>query len=260
MNFKAKFIVIFAVIGLLIFLNFQGWLEAPKSFVFRIFSPFQKISSGVGHKTADFFGIFFRAKFLKEQNQKLQEENLRLLAEVARIASFEQENIFLQKELGLKKEPAFDFILADVVGSDIQNFNQLIFINKGATDGVKTGQAVVLAGRILAGLVKEVYQKNSKIETIFNFSGRFNVITEKSRASGVIVAQSSGVFMDLIDPQKNVMPGERVLTSGSAGIFPKGLLVGEISKIVNRDNQILKQAQISLPYNIKEIERVLVIK
>lgn len=254
-----KFIFIFAAIGLFIFFNFLGWLESPKSIVYRIFSPFQEISSVLGRKTADFFDIFFRARFLMEQNQKLQEENLNLLAEVTRLASLEQENVLLQKELGLKKEPSFEFILADVVGSDIQNYSHLIFINKGAADGVKVDQAAVLAGRILVGLVKEVYDKNATIETIFNLSGRFNVITEKSRVKGVVVAKSSGVFMDLIDPQKQVILGERVLTS-AAGIFPKGLLIGEISEFINKDNQILKQARISLPYNIKEIEQVLIIK
>ena len=251
--------MIFAAIGLLIFFDFLGWLEPSKSIVYKAFSPFQKISSAFGRETANFFGLFFRARFLTEQNQKLREENISLLAEVTRLASLERENAFLQKELGLKKEPDFDFILSDVVGSDIQNYSHLIFVNKGASDGVKTGQAAVLAGRILVGLVREVYDKNSKIETIFNFSGRFNVVTEKSRVSGVVVAQSSGIFMDLIDPQKQVMPGEKALTSGSAGIFPKGLLVGEISEFVNRDNQILKQARISLPYSVKEIERVLII-
>ncbi len=252
--------MIFAAIGLLIFFNFWGWLEPLKSVVYGIFSPFQEISSAFGRKVADFVGVFFRAKFLTEQNQKLREENLRLAAEVARLASLERENEFLQKEIGLKKESGFDFILADVVGSDIQNYSHLVFVNKGTSDGVKSGQAAVLAGRILVGAVKEVYDKNSKIETILNFSGRFNVLTENSRVAGVVVAQNSGVFMDLIDPQKQVMPGENVLTSGTAGVFPKGLLVGKISEIINKDNQILKQARISLPYNIKEIEQVLIIK
>lgn len=260
MKHLTKFTLIFTAIGLLIFFNFQGWLESSKSLVYRIFSPFQKISLNASRQTADFFSIFFRARSLREQNLKLKEENWRLFSEAAKVSSLEQENIFLRKELGLKQEPHFDFILADVVGSDIYNYNQLLFINKGTDDGVRTGQAAVLAGRMLVGLVKDVYKKNSKIETIFNFSSRINVVTEKSRVPGVLVAQSSGVFMDLIDPQKSVALGERLLTAGSIDTIPKGLLAGEIAEIIDKDNQILKQARVSVPYNIKEIERVLIIK
>lgn len=255
-----KFILIFVAIGLIVFFNAQGWLQSPKSIVYRVFSPFQKISSALGRQAADFFGIFFRVKFLTEQNQKLREENLRLLAEINRLSLLDKENELLKKELNLKKESGLDFVLADIVGSDIRNYSHLIFVNKGSVDGVKTGQAAVLADRIFVGLVKEVYDKSSKIETIFNFSARFNVITEKSRVAGVVIAKNSGVFMDLIDPQKEVIVGEKVLTSGTGDVFPKGLLVGEINEIINRDNQIFKQAQIAIPYNIKEIERVLIIK
>ncbi len=255
----AKSIIILAVIGLAVFFNSRGLLEAPKSVAYRIFLPFQKVSSVFSRRTADLFDIFFRLKDLKLQNKRLIEENQHLLSEIAGLNLIESENIFLRKEIGLKDEPKFDFILADVVGSDIQNAGQLLFIDKGELDGVKAGQVAILAGRILLGRVAEVYKKTSKIETIFNFQSRINVITQNSRVSGVIVASHAGILMDLIDPRKTIIPGERVSTSGSTGIFPKGLLVGEISEVIHRDNQIFQQAKVAPPYDIMDIEKVLII-
>ncbi|MDP1629136.1 MAG: rod shape-determining protein MreC [bacterium] len=254
---RVKIIIVAAVIGLAVFFN--SFLETPKNFIYGIFLPFQKASSVLSRGTADFFEIFFRLKDLKVQNKRLMEENQHLLSEIAGLNLLELENNFLRKEVGLKSEPKFEFILADVIGLDIQNAFQSLFIDKGEQDGVRIGQTVILAGRILLGRVAEVYKKTSKIETVFNFQSRVNVITQNSRVSGVIAANYPGILMDLIDPRKTIIPGERILTSGSAGIFPKGLLVGEISEVIRRDNQIFQQAKISVPYDIRGLESVLII-
>jgi rod shape-determining protein MreC len=86
-------------------------------------------------------------------------------------------------------------------------------------------------------------------------------ITLSSRSQG-LVRGSYGfdVILEEIDQADDVAIGEDVITSGVGGRYPEGLLIGSVRKVESQKNKIFKSATLKLPFEIRKLERVFVIR
>ena len=270
---KGKNLIIFIVgVSLILALNFFQ-KEVKNSFYF-ISSPIQKILWQAGAKTYDFFETVFEIKNLKRENETLKSKNQELISENIILKELKRENEDLRKALEIDLKKDFDLILSDVIGKDA--LQDAILINKGYKDGISENLPVITSQKTLLGKIDEVYKNFSRVLLISDKNSSFNTeiialelfgeTTDKesaefkAEAQGVVRGEGNfRVILDLVSRETEIKAGDLVLTTGSEGIFPKGLLVGKIKKVQKDDIAPFRKAEIEPAFDIKGLNKVFII-
>lgn len=240
-----SFMLAVILVLLLIFLNSQGLLEGSKDIVYKIFSPVQKFFYRTSGESFNYFSALFSLGKLVDRNQSLQEDNLKLQSEIVSLREQARENEALRRQLNADLPKNFQFILTNAIGRCPDNFNQCFFIDRGQKSGIKVGSAVTLAGGILVGKVAEVNQNNAKVILLSDPTSAVNVLTQRTRVSGVLKGdRGMGLIFDMMPQDSQIEIGEPVITAGLENGFPRGLLVGEIETIISSDAEAFKRARV----------------
>ncbi len=204
---------------------------------------------------------FFRISQIKNQNENLKSENIILKSENAKLEEVKNENRILRDQLDLKEEKGnFDLIASDVVGVGVDDFNEIIVINKGKKDGVRKNSAVI-SEQFLIGRVINIYPNSSQVQLITSVDSIVNGLIQESRAKGIVKGEIGyGLKMESITKKAEVREGQTVITSGLGGGFPKGLIIGYVDEVLSSQGDIFSSANLVNPINFNDLEIVFVIK
>ena len=201
---------------------------------------------------------------LRQRNLELEQRVNQLTIENLRLAEVETENEQLRSLLKFAQtNPSFDVrggqIIARAIGDGANPFTHPIQIDLGRTHGLVVGMPVV-TDRGLVGRIANVYPHSSDILLINDPRSNINVMTQASRAHGVIRGRVGQLpIMELIPPDVKISEGEIVITSGLGGHFPKGLVVGQIVEVIRNDDLMFQSAIIQPTVDFDRMELVLVI-
>lgn len=163
-------------------------------------------------------------KELKTKNEWLRLEKQQLRRALARF-SREEEVLAYQKEI-----PS-ETILASVIGMGVNPNAHEIIVDKGRRAGVKPGMAVVTADGAV-GKVQVAHGSSSLVLLISDVDSGVGVLLKNSRARGIVKGTGGPECrLEYIDAEVQVAVGETVYTSGEDRVFPKGLPVGEVTRV-----------------------------
>lgn len=262
-NNLLKFLI--GAVALLIFifiLNF--FTPAIKNSFYAMSSPIQKLFWNSGESSSTFLGSLLNAGSIFKENEKLKQENQKLLYQVAFLRSIEQANK-AQSDVSLScQDSGFKLIMAGVTGLED---NDILSINKGSADGIKEGMPVINQQNVLFGKVSKVYKNFSKVMLISSKNSVINVKVQQElqdpvppEIDGVVKGNGGlGAFLDLIPVSDNINPQDILVTSSVEKSFPKDLLVAKINKVQKDDQKPFQQAEISLFLNVKASDNLFVI-
>ncbi len=259
--FRHPFILSLLIIAVFIFLNSQGWLKIPQDIFFQLTAPGQKIIHQFSLKFNSLISFLSSINNLNQENIKLNQENQELLDEISQLKEMAQENEFLRQQIGLASSEPRQLILANIIGQDSSGLGKYFLINKGAKDGVKEKAAVISAGNLLLGQVIETTNSFSKIQLITDPNSRINALIQESRITGLVRGgRGLNLTIDLLPQGKTIEQGQTIITSGLAGFFPPGLLIGQIERVISSQVQISQTAKIKPVVDFNKLEKVFVIK
>ncbi len=262
-NLTFKFIIAAFIVTFIAgfsFFNFKGFFSGPKSLVAGIFSPAQKFLYVSGGRVSNYFGSLFSLNQIISQNQQLKDENSKLQTDLSRSQEIERENGLLKQQLNLAQSDKLHLVLANVIGLDPVNFSQSALIDKGSDSGIKVGMPATSASGVLVGRVSEAGQTTSKIQLLTDINSAVNVVSQKTRSTGILKSnQGHEIIMEMIPQKSSIEVGEQVMTSGLGGGLPKGILVGEIESIISNDVEAFKKAKIKPATDINNLESVFII-
>ncbi|WP_346355912.1 rod shape-determining protein MreC [Azotosporobacter soli] len=199
-----------------------------------------------------------------EENQALKAERDKLRQEVLERSEVEAENIRLRSMLEYKRSaPQFDMVIAAIIARDPGTWTQSIIINKGSADGIAKDMPVVTA-QGLVGNVVSVHNSTARIQLMLDPRSAVGAIVQRpeSRVAAIVEGNGNDPFqpkMVNIPRDADIIKGDRIVTSGYGGIYPKGLLVGEVKDVVNNEGGLLKLAVIHPAVNFNQLEEVSVI-
>jgi len=136
-------------------------------------------------------------------------------------------------------------ISATIIQRSTENFTNSLVINIGSNDGVELGDAVI-SSEGLIGKVSSV-SENTSIVLLLTTELEINKITVKiqvdpSKTSEAILEKydpnTQSYSLKLLDTNSSITEGMKVISSGSGGLFPSGLLVGTVNHVENLPNAI----------------------
>lgn len=230
---------------------------------FNIFvMPMQNGLTYLKNKIAGNKDFFTDVGNLKEENKKLKEENEKLQESLRELEIIKSENETLKEYVNLKDKFAdFSTIPGYVINKDISNYSNTIIINVGSKDGIEVNMPVISENG-LVGHVISTTTYTSKVQTIVDSASSISCKLTSSGdtiiAKGTLDKESS-LKATYIPTEATVMQGDTLETSGIGGIYPKGILIGTINKVVNTKNITDRYALIETAVNFSKLDSILVI-
>lgn len=227
-------------------------------------TPIQNAVTTISDKAGDFGAIFSEHDKLVSENEELKKEIEKLKEQARKGEQASLENEALKGMLGIKEQnPDFVFCPALVVASDQSGYSYTVTLNKGAVDGIKTRDVVITEDGV-AGYVTEVGTTWCKVTTILDSSCEMGVMITRTQDIGVLegdfsLAADGLCRVSYLSNEVSLNSGDSVVTSGIGGVFPAGLLVGNVQEIKPETHGISQYAVTSPAVDIAELDNVFVI-
>lgn len=166
---------------------------------------------------------------LFEQNEELRRELQQMKAWREAALQLEQENAQLLGLNNVRIEPELTFITGVVSADSGSPFRRSVLLNVGAEDGVQDGWAT-MDGLGLVGRIAGTAPTITRVLLLTDPSSRVPVVLQPSGQRAMLVGDNSAApLIDFIEAPEQVRAGDRVVTSGDGGLFPSGLLAGQVS-------------------------------
>lgn len=216
----------------------------------------QSSRSGVGWIWENYFDL----RHVRQQNQDLQAEVNQLRLEQAELLEDAREGQRLEALEGFQQKYLYKTIPAQVIGGSGTDLSRVLYLDKGKDAGLARDMAVVTPDGIV-GKIREVYPHSAQVLLINDQSSGAGVILEQTRIRGILRGNAEGqpAVVNILADQR-IKPGEKVLTAGGDEIFPRGLSVGTIAKIVpDPDRDGFVQAIIHPAARLNGLDEVLII-
>ena len=169
---------------------------------------------------------------VRKQNQDLQKTIDRLRLEQAALLEDAREGQRLQALLKFQQKYIYKTVAAQAIGSSGSQQSRVIYIDKGSADGLARDMAVITPNGIV-GKVREAFSNTAQVLVINDQTSGAGVILESTRVRGILRGNASGQpeIVDILS-DKRIQKGENVLTAGGDQIFPRGLPVGVVDRVV----------------------------
>lgn len=249
---------------LLMALQLTGRLRGVQSFITQLTTPAQAGTTGVTSGVTDAVDFVLALRTLRQRNTELEQQNSSLLVEVFSLREVERENQVLREMLDFaRSRPGLELrgaqIVARVIGQESNNFLNYIMLDLGQRHGIEVGMPVV-TDQGLVGRISEVTDATSKVLLITDTGSSVNAILQSSRLPGILRGNPGGdLIMDFIPQGAIFSVGEVVLTSGLGGRFPKGIPIGQVIEIRQRDIEVFQQAVVRPTVDFDSLELVTVV-
>ena len=228
-------------------------------------TPFERL---IVHSQGGLYGIWHNYLYLRgvrQENRDLKAEIERMKLEQVQLSEDATQAHRLQALLAFKDHYSIQTLPAQVIGSGGSEQSRVVWLDKGSKDGLKSQMAVITSGGVV-GKILQVYGSTAQVLLINDQTSGLGAILENARAQageqgrvhGTVRGNPSGeTVMEKVLLGEDVQPGDRVLTSGGDGIFPKGLPVGQVLKVSQADSFL--KIRLHPAADLSRLEEVLVV-
>ncbi len=184
-------------------------------------------------------------KDISHENEDLHAAADKYAAAEAHIQALESENDTLRKAAGLSARIKRSMIPAGIFNVSLSPNGYRALINKGQTDGVAVGQAVISSEGMLIGKVSAVFSSSSQVMLTSDpeFSATVKVLN--GSVSGILRgAMTEGLTLDLVTQSDDIIEGNTLVTTGD-DLIPSGLTAGVVRHVENNDTQLFKKVKVN---------------
>lgn len=220
------------------------------------------VSSAGEFVTRPVRGLFAWASDLgvsRSQLEELRQQNQRLRTRVAELEESRLENERLRSLVELAQAQDLDSVAARVIGRPTNSWEGTIIIDRGSSDGITAGMPVIGAGGLL-GQTVSVTGGSARVRLITDQRSGVAAMIQRSRAEGIVRGSIDGsLTFDFVSTETTLTPGDVVITSGMGGVYPKGIVIGEVTDVRLLENSLFQEIDLEAAARLTGLEEVLVI-
>lgn len=234
-----------------------GFLKFPKTLLQTVTVPIQygiyKSGLNLG-KQVEFIFLVRRASL---ENKALKSQLGELMTQNADLQKQLRETQSLVDAYNKLSPQTYDLLPARVISS-----SRYLTLDKGENDGIKLGEVVVYKDNYL-GQIKSISSKTSQILLMEDPDSKIAAFSQGdgTHAKGILEGQfGSESLMDKILHQEKVNVGDLVYSEGSEGLLPRGLILGKVTQVFERQNEVFQQAKVEPLFKPEELGVVFIIR
>jgi rod shape-determining protein MreC len=202
---------------------------------FSVFAAVQRVTGSVSGGLGNLWRHYLALGGVARENEALRRQMAdlegALLAERA-VASQARD---LEDALNLQKSLAVGTLAARVIAGDPASdaLTLTVTIDRGSADGVAADMAVMAAQGVVGRVINRPAPHASQVQLLVSRTAAAGAVIERADAGGGIVVGTAGdppLQMRYLSDVREVHPGDRVVTSGQDGVFPRGFLIGWVAR------------------------------
>ena len=195
---------------------------------------------------------------VRRENRALRAQLEQMKIEEARLSEDARMARRVQALLAFKEQYVDSTIAAQVIGTSGSDQSRVLYIDKGAKEGITTDMAVITPTGIV-GKIVQVFPDSAQVLPINDQFSGVGAALKDSRLQGILKGTANGATtLQYIMSDEKVTPGEEVITSGGDRIFPKGLPVGKVVS-VEPGKDLFLNIRVIPSARLDQLEEVLVV-
>lgn len=197
---------------------------------------------------------------VRQEDARLKAQIEQLKLEQASLAEDARQGQRLDQLLGFQHHYIYKTVPAQVIGASGTEQSRTLYIDKGSQDGVAPDMPVVTADGIV-GRLRDVFDHKSLVLLVSDPTSGVGAVLETTRTRGILKGAPFGQVQVInVSPDDRIKPGDRIVTSGGDQIFPRGLPVGTVERVMpDPDRDPLVDLLVRPAANLSRLEEVLVI-
>lgn len=197
---------------------------------------------------------------IKEENNRLIEENNRLKAESVVLQEKALAGDRLQQLLDIKDTLNISYNAAGIIAKDPSNWYSAIVINKGERDRLRPNLGVITAEGVVGRIVKTA-ASYSRVLLLTDRNSAVAGLIQRTGDEGIVAGMDGRTLqLNFIMIDSEVQNGDLVITSGTDGVFPPGIVIGTINKIESPKNALFHTIELIPGVDLSRVREVMVLK
>ncbi len=200
---------------------------------FRAFAQMQRLLTSARGAVAHAWSHYVELRDVHDRNDELTltVADLQLLLQEQQALA--QQARGLQELLGLRQALDLRTVVARVIATAATPYVRTLTVDRGAEDGVHADDAVIAPEGIVGRIVGAPGPRASRVQLLIDHLAAAGARVERTRASGIVTGGDDGTAlrMDYVSNHEQVRVGDRVVTSGTDGIYPPGFLIGTVASV-----------------------------
>jgi rod shape-determining protein MreC len=263
------YLILITVSFVLIFSSGNKVVLSGKNIFYSIIYPFQFIANSTGNFIQNTLNSISQLNKIKKELDKTRSELDSYKKVIVDFNELNSQIQSLKNLLKLKESMDYQIVACEVIGRDYRKMNEVVFINKGSSSGIKENMPVIsYAGgkRALVGKIAECSLFSSKVVTLNNPNYSVGALIVSDRTQCLIKGDNTkNDLVKLLYIPKDFTLKENkteyVYTSGDSMIYPRGLEIGKIEKIIPSERyENFNEAEVRISTELTKLEYVLVLK
>jgi rod shape-determining protein MreC len=231
----------------------------PATALLQLLRPIQVFEAGFGGEANGFIHDYLELVGTREENDRLKAQLADLEGQRTRLIELENENRRLSDLLELREALGMRAVAANVIGNDAVGVSQTLILAGGSRNGFRRGFAVISQDGVVGKLIA-VAPDVSRVLLIDDHNSALDAFDQRSRARGIVAGVlDGGVIMKYVDRSEDIKPGDAIVSSGMDGIFPRGLLVGNVTAISQGGPGLFLNITVQPAADFRKLEQVLVL-
>jgi rod shape-determining protein MreC len=226
--------------------------------VMTLFSPVPKLVHWIGGTASDMYHGYLDMRRAVNENLELHRKLASQTTENLKLRQSETDLRRLRSLLGYSEQFTLNTSMAQAIMQDTSGRFKSAIIDRGSADGIDINDAVVNANGLI-GRVILTTKDMAKIQLLTDANCSVGALIERTRRQGVVRGDGgSAAEMHDVPSLADARPGDRVLTAGIDGIYPKGIPIGVIVK-VDQGQNLFKNIIVRPSVDFGTIEEVIII-
>lgn len=214
------------------------------------------VHDGIG----DAWNHYVALQGVEEENRQLRKDLDALAGQNNQLREAAAATERLTALLEFKAQALPTMVAAQVVGRDTGNWYRTIILNKGQSDGIEPDMGVITSAGVVGRIVKTT-AATSVVLLVTDPNNAIAGLIQRTRDEGIVEGTAEGLaHLKYIPLLSSVRPGDRVVTSGLVGGFPRGLAIGTIARIDKEEGALFQSAELTPEVDVNHVEEVLVIQ
>ncbi|CAG1066429.1 Cell shape-determining protein MreC [uncultured bacterium] len=223
-------------------------------------TPVQGVVLGIQDSIRGVWADYFFLVGVKEENETLKKTMYSLVDENRRLKEEARQDDRLRALLEFKEALPYSTTGAAIIGFNMERWSRTVSIDKGSAEGIQKDHAAIAPGGVV-GRIIEVNNGSSRVLLTTDLRSNIDVLIERSRVKGVVEGNGTdGLIMKYVRQIDEIQVGDQVVTSGLSGVFPKGLVVGEVTKVEKSTDNFFKHVEVRPAVDLGRLEEVLVLR
>ena len=260
-TFRLQFLIIATFIGLFMLMSQTHTNEGTSRFqsvVQTLTYPLQASVNSVASTFKNLWNSYISLIDVNEENKLLRQQLLDIEEKMNQHIENSVQFLRLRNQLLFASKKITDKIFAEIIGESADNNHDISLINRGSNQLVQRNY-IVLRKEGLVGRIQSVSPFQSSVQLITDHRSRVSSLIQRNRIRGLIYGTHKGLEMRQINQHANIKIGDRVISSGLGGLYPKGLLIGWVKEIRHQKHELFKTAILDSAVDFNQIEEVFVI-